>query len=114
VATDPLTDSAFDVYLAATLGANLPSPTAYDNHAIGPALADGSRTGSATFTSSRCGNGQFCDHSETPALLLGLRPLGAEQASSTAAPILELEPAVRTAMVPNGRQLPGRINPSGR
>lgn len=67
VATDPLTDSAFDVYLAPTLptGTYTVAITEYNNHAIGPSLADGfSRTGAPTFTSEfLCPNGQFCDAS---------------------------------------------------
>ena len=65
VATDPLTDSALDVSLASTLTAGTYTVVIiqYDNHAIGPTLAESvARRGMPAFTSAfHCSNGRFCD-----------------------------------------------------
>ncbi len=65
VAADPVTGECFDVYLATSLGAGsyLAVLTQFDNHAIGPSLANGfTQSGNGNFTAAfGCEPGIFCD-----------------------------------------------------
>ena len=65
VAADPVTGECFDVYLTTVLGAGsyLAVLTQFDNHAIGPNLANGfTRSGTGNFTAIfGCAPGIFCD-----------------------------------------------------